>query len=444
MFRYNAMRKMSSPEDLTKNIAIVNYWNWLFLVIAWLFMAVLVAWSCIADISTRVRGSGIFLPSGGRIVDASAPFSNSLEKVFFNVGDYVESGQVIAQFSSSVRQKDLRNAQRNLQQAKDLYEQNRRSIATNRERRNANLEKRRTNIGAEIESTRLTVDEADKGYRDSLNLFNQSLITQTTLSNKRLGYTKSRSELYALQTRRDSLNQTETEKQYQEDLRLTELKQSITRQEDSYQSAQSNLKELQVLAPVDGEVLEIKAPEGSLLQAGVPFLSIMTGTARRNFTSIIMVEGSVGDDNLGLLSLVQTNQRTPLEFIAYVDAANGKRIVRGTELQVEVDYLNRNEYGMIQGVAANVSELPITAAGIESKLANKALVQQFTRAGGALYEVRVKLKSDPASKNGLAWTARRGAEEDKINIGSLGTVEFILEKRKPITLVIPLLRSWFT
>ncbi len=442
MFRYNALKKMSSPDDLDTNIQITSYRHWLFLLIAWVFLVVLIIWACVADISTRVSGNGIFLPYGGRVVDASAPFSDTLDKIFHTIGDYVEKEEVIAQFSSSSRKKELVVAERDLRQAEQLYEQNKQIISTDRELRNHNLAKQTKNIQAEIESARLATEESEKAHQDSIRLFNDNLITQTTLSNKRLAYTKARSELHALQTQLDRLSQTDFEKKYQEDLRLTELQQTVTRQADRRQTALRNLEELQVLAPVAGEVLEIKAPEGTLLQAGTSFMSIMTNTTKRNFTSIIMVEGSTSDDKVGLLNLVQTNQRAGLEFIAYVNAADGKRITRGTELQIEVDYLNRNEYGMVEGIVVSVSELPITAAGIASKLANQALVDQFTRAG-ALYEVRIELKSDPASKNGLSWTSPRGAEENSINIGSLGTVEFILEKRKPITMLIPLLRSFF-
>lgn len=443
LFRQNAMKKMSSPEDLTKGIQITNYWQWLLMWIAWGFLIALFIWACVADISTRVRGTGIFLPHGGRVVDASAPFSNTLDKIFYTVGDYVEKGEVIAQFTSSTRKRELGHVERDLRQAEQLYRENQDTINKNRERRNLNLAKLIETITEETGAVSLSLEESKKNYEDSLRLFNENFITQTTLSNKRLTYTKTQSELHALQTRRDQLNQTEYEKQHQEDLRLTELRQAVTRQEDRRQTARRNIEELEVLAPVSGEVMEIKAPEGALLQVGTPFMSVMTNTAKRNFTSIVMVEGSAGDDNIGLLNLVQTNKNTELEFIAYVNATSGKKITRGTELQIEVDYLSRNEYGMVEGTAVSVSELPITAAGIRSKLANKALVDQFTRTG-ALYEVRVRLKHDPSSKNGLSWTSRRGAEESFINIGSLGSAEFILEKRKPISLLIPLLRSFFT
>ena len=442
MFRFNALQKITSPEDLTKNIQITNYWYWLLLMIMGGFFLGLIIWACIADISTRIRGDGIFLPYGGRVVDAAAPFSDTLDQIFYNPGDYVEKGDTIAQFSSSSRRKELNATERNLLLAEQLHQQHQHNVSEDRKRRSLNLEKQTANIGAEIAAARIAVEEAERSHQNSVKLFNDNLITQTTLSNKRLAYTKSRSELHGLQTQLDRLNQAEFEKTYQEDLSLTELQQAVTREEDRRQIALQNLEELKVLAPVDGEVLEIKAPEGALLQAGTPFMSIMTNTAKRNFTSIIMIEGSSSDENVGLLNLVQTNQRAELEFIAYVNAADGKRITRGTELQIEVDYLNRNEYGMVEGIAINVSELPITSAGIASKLANKALVEQFTRAG-SLYEVRVKLKRDPVSKNGLAWTSPRGAEESFINIGSLGRVEFILEKRKPITMLIPLLRSFF-
>lgn len=442
MFRFNALQKISSPEDLTKNIQITNYWYWLLLLIMGVFFAGLVVWACVADISTRIRGDGIFLPYGGRVVDASAPFTDTLDQIFFNPGDYVEKGDTIAQFRSSGRRKELSSTERNLLLAEQLHTQHRQNISEDRLRRRRNLDKQTVNIEAEIAASRVAVEEAELSHQNSLKLFNDNLITQTTLSNKRLAFTKARSELHALQTRLDRLNQAEFEKRYQEDLRLTELRQAVTREENRLQVAQQNLEELKVLAPVEGEVLEIKAPEGALLRAGAPFMSIMTNTTKRNFTSIVMLEGSFGDENSGLLNLVQTNQRAELEFIAYVNAADGKRISRGTELQIEVDYLNRNEYGMVEGIAINVSELPITAAGIEAKLANKALVSQFTRAG-SLYEVRVKLKRDPVSKNGLAWTSPRGEEESFINIGSLGKVEFILEKRKPISMLIPLLRSFF-
>jgi len=288
VFRFNALQKISSPEDLTKNIQITNYWYWLLLLIMGAFLAGFVVWACVADISTRIRGSGIFLPYGGRVVDASAPFTDTLENVFYNPGDYVEKGDTIAQFRSSARQKALSNAQRNLLLAEQLHEQNELNISEDRRRRGRNLAKQVENLTTEIQTARAAVEEARQNFDDSRTLFNRNLITQTTLTNKRQAYTNARSELHAMQTRLDRLNQAEFEKRYQEDLRLTELRQAITREEARRQAAVQNLEELKVLAPVEGEVLEIKAPEGALLQAGTPFMSIMTNTVKRNFTSIIM------------------------------------------------------------------------------------------------------------------------------------------------------------
>lgn len=442
MFRYKALQKISTPEDLTRNIQVTNYTLWVLAVLLGVFLAGFIAWACVANLSTRVQGVGLFLPYGGRIIDASAPYTNTLKIIKVDVGDYVEKGDALAEFSSVDKEKALNTAQRNLTLDRELHKKVDDSIKEDRIQRAKDLKKRLTNIRAELASTRREVQETKASYENSHKLFDDKLITQSSLSNKRLAYTNARKEAHNLESRIDTIKQNDLEKRNQEDLRLTKLEQSIARNEDRYEIALSTIAALNVLAPVSGEVVEIKAPEGVLLSAGSPFLSIMTNTNRRSFTSIRMAEGSINDTGTPLISFIQTSQRNEVEFIAYVNAQNGKKIKPGVQSQIEVDYLDRNEFGMVEGVIISVSEFPITSSGIQSKIANQALVNQFTKQG-TLYEVRVQLKRDLGSKNGFAWTSSKGAEEDQISVGSLGNIEFIVETRKPITLLLPLLRSFF-
>jgi hypothetical protein len=72
-FRHNALRRMSSPEQLDQMLRVTLARRWLGLAGLLLLIAVTVAWSAVATVPTTLKGPGYLLPQGGlREVQAAA------------------------------------------------------------------------------------------------------------------------------------------------------------------------------------------------------------------------------------------------------------------------------------------------------------------------------------------------------------------------------------
>jgi HlyD family secretion protein len=73
-------------------------------------LVVLVAWSVLGRIPTRVSGDGILLSSGGRLVDAVSAVSGKLASLDVGIGDAVRRDQVIARVVQTETEQRLRQA----------------------------------------------------------------------------------------------------------------------------------------------------------------------------------------------------------------------------------------------------------------------------------------------------------------------------------------------
>jgi HlyD family secretion protein len=124
--------------------------------------------------------------------------------------------------------------------------------------------------------------------------------------------------------------------------------------------------------------------------------------------------------------------------IVYLPAAEGKKIRPGMTAQVSPSTVKREEYGFMLGQVTSVGEFPASRQGMLRVLGSEELAGQFA-AIGAPIEVRVSLLPEAASISGYQWSAK---EPDlTIANGTLCTVQIVLERKRPISLILPILRE---
>ena len=99
------------------------------------------------------------------------------------------------------------------------------------------------------------------------------------------------------------------------------------------------------------------------------------------------------------------------------------------------------EYGYLLGTVTFVSDFPTTSRAVQRTLRNPELVAALTR-GDAPYEIRVDLRLDPTTASGYLWSSSDGPPID-ILTGTLCSVLITVERRRPIDLVIPMIRDQF-
>jgi HlyD family secretion protein len=161
-------------------------------------------------------------------------------------------------------------------------------------------------------------------------------------------------------------------------------------------------------SPYTGRVLEILATPGTPITAGSPIFELEEET-------------------------------DALEAIAYVPAAQGKRIRPKMVAQVSPSTAKREEHGFIVGEARAVSEVPVSRESMMRTLGNEIVVDGLLKAGPVI-AVTVALQSSSETPTGFRWSSSKGPPT-LLTRGTPCSVQFIVERKRPISLVIPKLRE---
>ena len=93
---------------------------------------------------------------------------------------------------------------------------------------------------------------------------------------------------------------------------------------------------------------------------------------------------------------------------------------------------------------ASVSERGDFAASdayIQSRMRNEAITKKLT-AQGTVVEVRAALKPTDQTMSGFEWSTKDGPPF-KIGGGTLVSINIVVERKAPITMVMPFLRKTF-
>jgi multidrug efflux pump subunit AcrA (membrane-fusion protein) len=170
-----------------------------------------------------------------------------------------------------------------------------------------------------------------------------------------------------------------------------------------------------VVSPQTGRVTEIRTTVGSFINTGAP-----------------------------VISLEALNQQSKnLEAIIYLPAADGKKTQVNMPIEVTPSTVKRQDYGFIPGRIISVSQFPVTKQGMVRTLGSEEMADQFINSTrSALIEIRAQLAEDSTSVSGYRWSSK--GPNITIENGTPFSAKVVTEQRSPISLVIPLLREWFT
>lgn len=418
-FRKNALKTMSSSEELDKAISIINPVTWLAIVVIFVFILVFVLWSIFAHITTHAQAPGIFLPTNGIIVDINTQKNGTLNKIYVDIGDVIEKDGLVAELSASGLKRELAYANEALKTEQSIYEKISTNILAHKEKRQGIQKEQLQRNNKYIDFIKQEVISNQKILNDKLKLFENHDITQSTLSAARNTYLQSKQQLNTLLSDREDRDYREIQLNNQNEVKLDKIKQRLLDLKNKVKTLKKSILGLKIKTPIAGRVVEVESVAGSHINQNKTIVRVVSSQSQH-----------------------YARAERNIEFIAYVDILNGKKINKGTKVNVSVNSFNKNSYGFIKGVVTKVSDFPISSAGIFSRLSNKFLVNSFT-SKGPTYEVSVRLLQNQRSKNRLQWSTNKGMRIKNVDIGNLGNAEFILSKQRPITKAIPLLKEFF-
>ena len=93
----------------------------------------------------------------------------------------------------------------------------------------------------------------------------------------------------------------------------------------------------------------------------------------------------------------------------------------------------------MKGTVATVSDYPITPEGAQSIVANQALVRELL-GNETKVEMRAALLPTDKTPSGYEWSSSVGPPF-KVAGGSRVSVSIVVDRRAPITFVLPLIKS---
>lgn len=412
VFRKVALDRLSSPEQLDQLMRVTDARGWIVLAAMAAVFVTAMAWGITGSLPEDVAGEGILIRSGGVYeVIPSAP--GRVTDVAVNEGDEVTEGEVVARVAQPELADELRAAQLTLTdlQAQEQHLEAYGSKDVTLQRRY--IAQQRLTIGQSIQSEQQNLHWLAEKITSQEKLVQDGLLPRPTLLNTRQEYSTTAEKISddSSQLTQLSVRALEMVNQHQGDVRSSQMKV-----EEQTQKVAELARELdarsQVVAPYTGKVLEIMAERGSVVGEGQPILTLdLTGRAVKDLVAVL-----------------------------YVPSVHGKQIRAGMSIRIAPSTVKQEEYGLMMGRVTYVSDFPATSRGMQRVLKNERLVSELS-GQDAPYEVHADLSLDPSTVSHYKWTSS-GGPPLRIQSGTLATADITVATKRPIEMVLPILRKF--
>jgi len=173
-----------------------------------------------------------------------------------------------------------------------------------------------------------------------------------------------------------------------------------------------NLTKTEIVSTQTGEVKEVVISPGTALQAGSQIIKVLKGKADTK------------------------------EAICYAPVSLGKKIRPGMEVMIYPTTTNKQEHGHMVGNVKSVAVYVTSQAELMKRLGDDTLAETFLK-NGPVVEVVCEIKEDEATNSGFYWSSKKGKEVN-IDEGTIFNANVVVEKKAPISMVIPILKDKLT
>lgn len=410
IFRSVALERLSSPEQLDQLMQVTTPRGWLGLAAMGGLLVTAAVWSVLGNIPERINGQGILIRSGG-VLEVESPSGGRVADLAVRVGEVITEGQVVAR----IDQQDLVDQIRQARAQVANLEAEARRLAEFGDRdarlQSAYLERQRTNLRQSIAAGETSMRALQQKIDNEQQLVAQGLITRQALLSTVQEFEgvkekvrASRSELLQLDVQALQVTSKKEEERQGNLAKLYEARRELERLENQHRSTS------EVTSLYTGRVLELMTEQGSMVERGNPILTVdLTGKAVKN-----------------------------LEAVVYIPSVHGKKVKPGMEIQIAPSTVRKEEYGYLLGRVTYVSDFPVTPQGMRRVLKNEQLVSALSGTD-APYEVHADLLPDPSSSSSYRWSSS-GGPPIRLQSGTLAGASIVVERRRPILMVIPQLR----
>lgn len=408
IFRKVALERLSSPEQLDQLMQVTTPRGWLSLVAVGILLSGAMVWGFVGSIPVEAGGEGILLRQGG-VSDLVVRGQGQVESVLVTVGDQVEKGQVVA----TLRQDELeRKIEDNRSRLKHLRAElgDLTSYANEQKRlREQNLSQQKANLERTIATLDRDLEILEERLDAERGLLDDGLVTRQTLLTTEQEVNAKRDQLAATRLELDGLDLTRLEEDQRLDQQLETQRTALRDLDLQIRDLEAQLEEnAHVVSSYSGRVLEIVVDRGDVVTPGTPILSM----------EVVSEE---------------------LMAVLFVPASAGKQVREGMVARISPSTVKREEHGFMLGRVTWVSEFPATSRGMQRLLSNEDLVTRLMAEEPPI-QVNVTLERSEETPSGYAWSSSRGPDLD-ISSGTLTSGNVIIERNRPVDLVVPKLRA---
>lgn len=409
-FRQEALQQLTSPEQLDQLIRVVSPRSWLIAITFYAIIFIILIWSIIGNIPTRVEGKGILLAGGGDIYNAVAPDGPSrVVSLLVKAGDQVTKGQMIASLARPDLLDQIKVTQNYLADLQNKFEKLTETSQKEIIDRQKDISDQKTSLQRVLISSQEKLKHLGELLAIKQAAFKKGYETRQNVEQTFQKYYNVKSEIEGYTDKLIQLNISESNFYDQWRERLRELELKITDEKLKLANLQTRLTlSTDVVSPVNGIVTEIRTTIGNIVETGAPLASI-------------------------------ASQGNELDALVYLPPQAGKRIKPGMRALVSPNTAEKAEYGSIYGNVIAVSNFPTNPEAMNAALQNEELVKQFSRDEVPI-TVRIHLQTDPTTFSGLKWSSSSGPQQ-KITPGTLANAMITIREQAPITLVIPTLKK---
>ncbi|MET0553736.1 MAG: NHLP bacteriocin system secretion protein [Vicinamibacteria bacterium] len=411
VFRSVSLERLSSPEQLDQLLKVTDPKGWIVLAALGVVLATAIVWGSLGSIPQNVGGMGMLVKSGG-VFEVITTSSGRITDIALAAGDLVTEGQVIARMSQPELTDQLREARSVLA---TLQSQHRELVAygsSNGELQARLLRQQRTTVEQSIAAAQQSAVWYAEKVALQEKLVQESLLVKQTLLNTRQQLDATRQQISdgRSQLAQIAVKELDLRAARADDVRAGQIK--IDQQERVIADLERNVKATtEIVAQQTGRILEILTEQGAVVTKGEAIVT---------------------------LDLMGRNVKD-LEAVIFVPSVFGKQIKVGMSALIAPSTVKQEEYGLMVARITYVSDFPATSRGMRRVLKNEKLVGSLA-GSDAPYEVHADLVIDTATASGYKWSSSQGPPL-RIQSGTLAMAQIGVASRRPIEMVIPLLRK---
>ncbi|GGL63587.1 hypothetical protein GCM10010129_04110 [Streptomyces fumigatiscleroticus] len=197
-------------------------------------------------------------------------------------------------------------------------------------------------------------------------------------------------------------------------------------------------------SPVTGQVTAVLAEQGERLPAGSPVLKVRTSRGESvvrtvdagRISAIAATVGQIvrtGADVAAVEKVAHASD--PLYATVYVPAENAAAVPAHASVDLTVQSVPSQEYGVLRGHVLSVDRSAQSAQQISAFLGDSRLGEQFTEDGRPV-AVTVRLEKSSATKSGYRWSSADGPPYALTSM-TMATGSIRLADQRPVDWLLP-------